>query len=54
MESLGLGGRVQVSQGAIERLSGSFHAESRGLIEGKGKGPTPTHFLVGEHTLDPA
>jgi class 3 adenylate cyclase len=50
MESLGVPGRVQVSHAVMERLSGAYELESRGLIEVKGKGPTPTWFLVGEHT----
>ncbi len=54
MESLGVPGRVQVSQAVMERLSAGFELESRGLIEVKGKGPTPTYFLSEEHTLDPA
>ena len=46
MESLGLPGRVQVTHAVMERLRGAFEFESRGLIEVKGKGPTPTYFLV--------
>ena len=40
-------GRVQVTQAMAERLGGSFELEPRGLIDVKGKGPTPTCFLVG-------
>ena len=47
MESLGVPGRVQVTGAMVERLSGSFDLEARGLIEVKGKGPTPTWFIVG-------
>ncbi len=47
MESLGLPGRVQVTHAVMERLSGIFEFEARGLIDVKGKGPTPTYFLVG-------
>lgn len=47
MESLGVPGRVQVTHAVAERLRGSFEFESRGLIEVKGKGPTPTYFLLG-------
>ncbi len=47
MESLGVPGRVQVTHAVKERLEGSFVLEARGLIDVKGKGPTPTWFLVG-------
>lgn len=47
MESLGVPGRVQVSHAVRERLEGLFRFESRGLIDVKGKGPTPTYFLLG-------
>src|SRR5207344_68226 len=47
MESLGVPGRVQVSQAVMERLAGMFAAESRGLIDVKGKGLTPAYLLVG-------
>jgi class 3 adenylate cyclase len=53
MESLGVPGRVQVTHAVMERLSGAFELESRGLIEVKGKGPTPTWFLIEEHRLKP-
>jgi class 3 adenylate cyclase len=46
MESLGVPGRVQVTHAVAERLRGAFEVEPRGLIEVKGKGPTPTYFLV--------
>ncbi len=46
MESLGVPGRVQVTHAMAERLRGAFEVEPRGLIEVKGKGPTPTYFLV--------
>jgi len=46
MESLGVAGRVQVTHAVWERLRGSFEFEERGLIDVKGKGPTPTYFLV--------
>ena len=48
MESLGVPGRIQVTEAVMERLSGSFMCEARGLLDVKGKGPTPTYFLVGE------
>jgi class 3 adenylate cyclase len=47
MESLGVPGRVQVTQAMADRLGGSFDLEARGLIEVKGKGPTSTYFLLG-------
>jgi adenylate cyclase len=46
MESLGVPGRVQVTHAMAERLRGSFELEERGLIEVKGKGSTPTWFLL--------
>jgi class 3 adenylate cyclase len=46
MESLGVPRRVQVSHAVMERLRGAFEFEARGLIDVKGKGPTPTYFLV--------
>ena len=46
MESLGVPGRVQISHAVMERLVGTFEFEARGLIDVKGKGPTPTYLLV--------
>jgi class 3 adenylate cyclase len=46
MESLGAPGRIQVTHAVQERLAGRFLLEPRGLIEVKGKGPTPAWFLV--------
>jgi class 3 adenylate cyclase len=46
MESLGVPGRVQVTHATADRLGGSFEVEARGLIEVKGKGPTPTYFVL--------
>jgi class 3 adenylate cyclase len=46
MESLGVPGRVQVTHAVWERLDGAFQFEARGLIEVKGKGPTPAYLLV--------
>jgi len=54
MESLGVPGRVQVSHAVMERLDGTFRCESRGLIDVKGKGPTPTYFLVGRRIEAPS
>jgi class 3 adenylate cyclase len=47
MESQGVPGRVQVTDAVAERLRGSYRLEERGLIDVKGKGPTPTHFVLG-------
>ena len=46
MESHGVPGRVHVTQAMANRLAESFELEARGLIEVKGKGPTPTYFVV--------
>jgi class 3 adenylate cyclase len=46
MESLGVPGRVQVTHALAERLGGVFELEPRGLIDVKGKGMTPTYFVV--------
>ena len=46
MESLGVPGRVQVTSAVMERLRGTFGLESRGYIDVKGKGPTPTWLLM--------
>jgi adenylate cyclase len=47
MESLGVPGRVHVTEAAARRLEGSFLLEPRGELEVKGKGPMRTWFLVG-------
>jgi class 3 adenylate cyclase len=44
MESLGLPGRVQLSDSAFRRLEGSAEFESRGLIDVKGKGEMTTYL----------
>jgi class 3 adenylate cyclase len=46
MESLGVPGRIQVTHAVMKRLDGPFRFEARGLIDVKGKGPTPTYFLL--------
>ena len=46
MESLGVPGRVQVTRAMAERLNGLFDLEDRGSIDVKGKGPTPTWFVL--------
>jgi class 3 adenylate cyclase len=45
MESLGVPGRVQVTQAVKERLEGVLPMEPRGLIDVKGKGLTPAWLL---------
>jgi len=45
MESHGIPGRIQVTGAVRERLGRGFRLEPRGLIDVKGKGPTPTWFL---------
>jgi class 3 adenylate cyclase len=52
MESHGVPGQVQVTHAVMERLERAFRFEARGLIDVKGKGPTPTYFLLGR--LEPA
>jgi class 3 adenylate cyclase len=47
MESHGVPGRVQVTEGTYLRLHDDFAFESRGLVDVKGKGPIPTYLLVG-------
>jgi class 3 adenylate cyclase len=47
MESLGIPGRVQVTHAVIERLGRDVPYEARGLIDVKGKGPTPAYLLGG-------
>jgi adenylate cyclase len=47
MESLSVPGRIQVTQAVKERLEGRYVLEPRGLVDVKGKGPTPTWFIVG-------
>ncbi len=47
MESHGEPGRVQVTYAVKERLGDGFQLKARGLIDVKGKGPTPTWFLMG-------
>lgn len=47
MESHGLPNRVQVGPRTHQLLESRFILEPRGVIEVKGKGPTPTWMLVG-------
>ena len=36
-----------MTHAVMERLEADFRFESRGLIDVKGKGPTPAYLLVG-------
>ncbi|MBI2762364.1 MAG: adenylate/guanylate cyclase domain-containing protein [Chloroflexi bacterium] len=47
MESHGVVGRIQVTEGTVQRLSDRYQFEGRGAIEIKGKGPLTTYLLVG-------
>lgn len=47
MESMGVPGRVQVTHAVRARLEDRFLFESRGLLDVKGKGPTPAYLLEG-------
>jgi adenylate cyclase len=53
MESLGVPGRVHVTGAVKDRLGEAFRFEARGLVDVKGKGPTPTWFLVGQAAGSP-
>ncbi|MEE2780104.1 MAG: adenylate/guanylate cyclase domain-containing protein, partial [Myxococcota bacterium] len=46
MESHGIPGRVQVSEGVAQQLDDGFELENRGMIEVKGKGAMAA-YLVG-------
>jgi class 3 adenylate cyclase len=50
MESLGEPGRIQVTETVVGRLRDAFRFEPRGVIDVKGKGLTPTWFLMGRAT----
>jgi class 3 adenylate cyclase len=47
MESLGIEGRIQVTESTYRRLRHAFDFEARGSIEVKGLGPTETYFITG-------
>ncbi|MEX1170144.1 MAG: adenylate/guanylate cyclase domain-containing protein [Chloroflexota bacterium] len=47
MESHGVPGRIQVTGAIEQRLRSRFRFEPRGVVDVKGKGPTPTWFLIG-------
>jgi class 3 adenylate cyclase len=48
MESHGIPDRIQVTEPVFRRLDGRYRFEARGTIDVKGKGPTPTWFLLGK------
>ena len=54
MESLGVPGRIQVTDAVADRLRGRVRLEPRGPIEVKGKGPMPTWFLTKRLLADDA
>ena len=47
MESLGVPGRMQVTESTRARLRDAFEFEPRGTIDVKGLGPTATYFVTG-------
>jgi adenylate cyclase len=48
MESHGVGGGIQVTEAAYERLKERFYFEPRGTVHIKGKGEMSTYLLKGE------
>jgi class 3 adenylate cyclase len=54
MESLGLPGRVHLSDSACGRLRDAFRVEPRGELDVKGKGRMRTWFLLGRQAGEPA
>ena len=53
LESTALPGRLHVSQAVADALSGEFLLEPRGEIQLKGKGATPTWFVLGRRDTTP-
>ena len=47
MESQGVEGAIQLTEGAYQRLKDSHVCEARGVVEVKGKGALPTYLLKG-------
>jgi len=47
LESSGIPGRIQISESTRHALSDRYRFESRGLVDLKGRGPTPSFFLLG-------
>jgi class 3 adenylate cyclase len=54
MESSGLPGRIQVTEGVFERLCSTYDFEARGEVEIKGKGRLRTYLLIGRRSPDSA
>jgi guanylate cyclase len=54
MESHGVPGRIQVSNGTYHLLRDDFDLEPRGVIEVKGIGPMETWLLAGERSAPAA
>lgn len=52
MESHGMAGRTQLTEGAYERLRDKFVCEERGTINVKGKDEMKTYFLTGKRHKD--
>jgi class 3 adenylate cyclase len=48
MESHGVAGQIQVTEGAYERLRHAYDLEARGFISVKSKGDMRTYFLIGK------
>lgn len=54
LESNGAPNRIQVSETVRDRLGERFVFEPHGIVDLKGKGPTPTWFLTGRRGADRA
>ncbi|HET8567512.1 MAG TPA: adenylate/guanylate cyclase domain-containing protein [Candidatus Limnocylindria bacterium] len=52
MESHGEAGRIQITESTYALVRDRFVCEPRGTVEIKGKGPTPTWWLVAERHAD--
>ncbi len=53
MQSAGVAGRIQVSEGTYWRLQHAFEFETRGIIELKGREDAPAYLLVGRKPAPP-
>ncbi|TAF57155.1 MAG: HAMP domain-containing protein [Oscillatoriales cyanobacterium] len=51
LESHGIPGRIQVSQGVYNQLKVNYRLEKRGNIEVKGRGVTTTYWLLGKRDV---
>lgn len=47
LETAGTPGKIQISEATCEAVSPWFECEERGVLDIKGKGPTPTWYLLG-------